>query len=698
MPSWTSSSRPVRHAAGLSLALAVAVVAASPAASGASGPASVPSGPDASAVVHRPSARVSDPSGHVTSVEPARSGRPLRASAAPAARLAQGAATPAALDLSSTLSYVQMTGSTGRIVRVTTSGTATSLDPVSADVDSVAWAGDGSRYAYATSTALVSRRSAGSVPVTIDGHASLGAVAWHPRGFEVAGTVNVSGQRYLMLAKADGTYRWIADGLDSEGDPVGGAVLPSQPTTLTYLPNEVSLAVTAQHPTTHLRQIENFDTTTQITTRILPSDSSADDAGVEQRDPTLAPDGERLAYVQELANETQSIWVMNTDGSGADQIVTANVGAGGLAWTPDGGGLYFLSSSGSTESLKVVTVPGGVVTTLIASLPAADSVSSLALRPTANALTPERMQGPNRIATAIAVSQGGFEDKPLSGPPSCDAGQALAVVLVRSDLYPDGLVSGPLAAKKCAPLLMTPPTGLDPDVLEEIQRVLPAGRIVYIIGSTGAVSASTATALQAAGYTVTRYAGADRYATAAQVARLGLGAPETVLFASGLNFPDALVAGSAATSLDAAILLTAGDNPAAATDTYLGELDAPRGAAIGGPAANAYEWAFPVSGADRYATAALVAQEYFYPPRVAFLASGTNFPDAMSGGALAALTGNPLLITVPTALPASMSSLLDAASPATSFVVAFGGPSVVSDAVVNTAVTLAAGTEPWLAV
>lgn len=722
-----SSSTPhprlaARHVAGLSLALAVALVATSPAASGASranaaGGAKASDAP-AAAGVHHPSARVADRSGHVTSVVTARAGRALPATptamtatamtatrmtatgirAAQSAAQAAPGATPAALDLSSTLSYVQMTGSTGRLVRVTTSGTATSLDPFASDVDSVSWSADGSRYAYATSTALVSRRAAGSVPVTIDGHASLGAVAWHPRGFEVAGTVSVSGQRYLMLAKADGTYRWIANGLDSEGDPVGGAVLPIQPTTLTYLPDEVSLAVTAQHATTHLRQIESFDTTTQIATRILPSDPSADDAGVEQRDPALDPDGERLAYVQEAADETQSIWVMNTDGSAADHIVTANVGAGGLAWTPDGGGLYFLSSSGATESLKVVTVPGGVVTTLIASLPAADSVSSLSLRPTASAITPDRMQGPDRIATAIAVSQGGFEDKPVSGPPSCDAFQALAVVLVRSDLYPDGLVSGPLAAKKCAPLLMTPPTGLDSRVLTEIKRVLPAGRTVYVIGSTGAVSASTATTLQSNGYTVTRYAGADRYATAAQVARLGLGSPETVLFASGLNFPDALVAGSAATSLDAAILLTAGDNPAAATNAYLDELEAPRGAAIGGPAANAYEWAYPVNGADRYATAALVAQEYFYPPRVAFLASGANFPDAMSGGALAALTGNPLLITVPTALPATMSSLLDAASAATSFVIAFGGPDVVSDTVLDTAVSLAAGAEPWLAV
>ena len=55
-----------------------------------------------------------------------------------------------------------------------------------------------------------------------------------------------------------------------------------------------------------------------------------------------------------------------------------------------------------------------------------------------------RVAGTDRIATAVAVSQGSFP-----------AGNAGAVVLARADDYPDALVGGPLAAAKNAPLLLT---------------------------------------------------------------------------------------------------------------------------------------------------------------------------------------------------------------------------------------------------
>ncbi len=82
-----------------------------------------------------------------------------------------------------------------------------------------------------------------------------------------------------------------------------------------------------------------------------------------------------------------------------------------------------------------------------------------------------RIGGATRIDTAIDVSQSGF------GP---DA--AGAVVLARSDLYPDALVGGPFAALTNAPLLLTPSDVLPATVLAEIDRVLPAGATVYVLG------------------------------------------------------------------------------------------------------------------------------------------------------------------------------------------------------------------------
>ena len=68
--------------------------------------------------------------------------------------------------------------------------------------------------------------------------------------------------------------------------------------------------------------------------------------------------------------------------------------------------------------------------------------------------------------------------------------------------------------------------------------------------------------------------------------------------------------------------------------------------AIGGPAALADPSATPLTGADRYATAAAVAG-LFSSPTLVGIASGVTFPDALTGGAYEAHVGGPLLLTDP---------------------------------------------------
>src|SRR6185437_16107472 len=114
------------------------------------------------------------------------------------------------------------------------------------------------------------------------------------------------------------------------------------------------------------------------------------------------------------------------------------------------------------------------------------------------------------------------------------------------------------------------------------------------------------------GYTVTRYFGDNRFATAVDVAD-ALGDPGTVLLATGTNFPDALAAGPAAAHLGGVVLLTGGSQLPPATAAYLA---AHPGTvyAIGGPAATAAPTATAVFGSDRYATAADVAARFFASP------------------------------------------------------------------------------------
>ena len=204
----------------------------------------------------------------------------------------------------------------------------------------------------------------------------------------------------------------------------------------------------------------------------------------------------------------------------------------------------------------------------------------------------------------------------------------------RAGDFPDALAGTPLAVAKVAPLLLTGSSTLDPRTLAEIQRVLTPGKTVFLLGGTAALSASVATAIQQAGYPIVRFDGVDRFDTAMRIARDGLNNPSTLFVADGMNFPDALTAGAAAARAQGAVLLSAGSSPVAITSSYISSR--PAGGSlfsVGGPAALAYPAGQAIVGTDRYDTGALVAARFFPTPSTVGLASGTNFPDALSGGA-----------------------------------------------------------------
>lgn len=86
-----------------------------------------------------------------------------------------------------------------------------------------------------------------------------------------------------------------------------------------------------------------------------------------------------------------------------------------------------------------------------------------------------------------------------------------------------------------------------------------------------------------------------------------------------------------------------------------------------------------LAGSDRYTTAISVASKYEPGVPAVFVATGRNFPDALSASAAAALLGAPLLLTHPGSLPSAVRNEIVRLKPADIYVV--GGPGVVSDAV-----------------
>ena len=89
-----------------------------------------------------------------------------------------------------------------------------------------------------------------------------------------------------------------------------------------------------------------------------------------------------------------------------------------------------------------------------------------------------------------------------------------------------------------------------------------------------------------------------------------------------------------------------------------------------------------IAGADRYATAAAIANDAFQPGiDVAYVATGTDFADALAGAAVAGAKHAPVLLVTPNAIPASTAAAITRLLP--NRIVVVGGPASVSDAVVT---------------
>lgn len=101
-------------------------------------------------------------------------------------------------------------------------------------------------------------------------------------------------------------------------------------------------------------------------------------------------------------------------------------------------------------------------------------------------------------------------------------------------------------------------------------------------------------------------------------------------------------------------------------------------------AADAPEITFPagasrLSGAGRYDTAVAVSQKYSPGVEAVFVATGQNFPDALSAAAAAASVGGPLLLTPSNALPAAVRAEIVRLAPETIYIA--GSQGAVSSAV-----------------
>ena len=305
--------------------------------------------------------------------------------------------------------------------------------------------------------------------------------------------------------------------------------------------------------------------------------------------------------------------------------------------------------------------------------------------------------GAGRVETAIEASKLGFP------------GGAQHVIVATARAFPDALGGSALAGGLDAPILLTEPTVLPDAVKAEIGR-LGASHVI-VLGGTGAVSAEVYGALGAIpGVTkIERISGDNRYQTADKIAECtiaeaGAGWDGTAFVATGQAFPDALGASPIAAAQGWPIYLV---HPDVATHAALvatmeqdgvdealilggigavpATLEAQLGAAFGDASVDR------LSGDNRYTTAIAVARYGVDVVGLSWnrlaIATGVDFPDALSGGALQGASSSVMLLAYPGYLHTEVANELTAHSAAISEVRFLGGtgavPQLIRDAVVE---------------
>ena len=291
----------------------------------------------------------------------------------------------------------------------------------------------------------------------------------------------------------------------------------------------------------------------------------------------------------------------------------------------------------------------------------------------AGAITYTRHAGADRYDTASRVARSAFPNG------------AAKVYVATGEGFADALAGTAVAIADGAPIVLVARDSIPGPTDFAIRRLAPSE--IVVLGGPFAVSDGVVDRLR--GYApVTVVAGEDRFATAAELSKRKSGAGVVVHVAAGDTFHDALTAGVGAGFGGGPELLVAPDHVPGATRDELQRLQPTEVVVVGKVTQSqavldqlAQATSAPITkvgGTEPYATSATMARRLF-PGTAAGLvvATGRDYPDALTGGVLAGVRGWPLLITPTDAPPASV---LDAAwklEPPT--MVTVGGLLAVSD-------------------
>lgn len=294
-----------------------------------------------------------------------------------------------------------------------------------------------------------------------------------------------------------------------------------------------------------------------------------------------------------------------------------------------------------------------------------------------NSNVTERLSGINRYETSNAISKAGF-------------GQATTIIITSGIDYPDDLAASALSKSNNAPIILASKDALAVSSLTEITRLKATKAL--IIGGTGVIGTGVEKQLKSLKIEITRIGGIDRYDTSRKVAEL-VGVTRGIIIAANLDFPDPLSIAPIAAIKGMPILLTPSNSLNPNIAAFIKGKSVPVSYLVGGTGvlgesiASSVPSSKRLSGNTRYTTNLSIINEFADELNfdTIYLASGNDFPDALSGSAIAAKNNAPLFLTDKNSISTAALNLIKTKK--VKHVVILGGTGSISASVENNVIT-----------